>query len=163
MLKANAVTTDSLIIKDYKRGYEIVHEIIENNCLKDSLVNKPFCSLLFENLWTITVKKENSFVLYYGYRIGKEEVIRKEISNKETILNRLFSLEQTKIEQPIFKPKDFYTPVYWYFVLSDTLHNKRFEWNAYSQSEDKYAKTSLDTITNYYAYLSNITSNKNEK
>ena len=157
ILEVNAATVDTLLAKDYKRGYEVVHELIESKSLKDSLINRSFCSLFFNNLWTITVEKEESYVLYYGYRVGRKEVVRKEISNTDTVLNRLFSLEQDKIEHSIYKPSCYYTPIYWYFVLSDALHNKKFEWNAYSQSDDKYTKVWLDAFTDFYAYLMNIT------
>ena len=127
LIKVNASTIDSLLVKEYERGYEVVCEIIESKCLKDSLSNRSFCSLFFENLWSIVVKNEKSYVLYYGYQIGQEEVIRKEISNHNVVLERLFSLDQNKIEKNIYKPTDFYTPFYWYFVLTDSSHNRKFE------------------------------------
>ena len=99
LIKVNASTIDSLLVKEYERGYEVVCEIIESKCLKDSLSNRSFCSLFFENLWSIVVKNEKSYVLYYGYQIGQEEVIRKEISNHNVVLERLFSLDQNKIEK----------------------------------------------------------------
>ena len=162
-LRVNAVSVDSLLFKEYKRGYEVVYEIIESNCLKDSLTKRSFCSLFLGNLWAITVKNEYSYVLYYGYRIGNEEVTRKVISNREVVLNRLFSLDQKKIEAPIYKPTDFYTPFYWYFVLSDSLHNTKFEWNANSKSDDEYAKIFFDVFTDYYVYLMNITYDEKRK
>lgn len=151
--KVNAESVDSLLLKEYKRGHEFVYEIIENKCLKDSLSNRPFCSLILGNLWTITVKKCNSYVLYYGYQIGKEEVTRKEISNSDVVLNRLFLLDQQKIVTPIYKQTEFYTPFYWYFVLSDSLHNTKLEWNAYSNSDDEYSKVCIDVISDYYVSL----------
>ena len=152
-LNVNALIVDSLLIKQYKRGYEVVHEIIESNSLKDSLANRLFCSLFFDNLWSITVKKDDSYVLYYGHRISKGKVFRKEISNSETVLNRLFSLEQDKVKQPIYQPANFYTPIYWYFLLLDSLHNKKYEWNAYSESNDKYAMVYLNAIRDYFVFL----------
>ncbi len=83
IFEVNAATVDSLLVEDYKRGYEGVYEIIESKSLKDSLINKSFCSLFFNNLWTIIVEKEKSYVLYYGYRVDKEEVVRKEIPNTD--------------------------------------------------------------------------------
>ena len=161
LLKVNASTIDSLLVKQYERGYEVISEIIESKCLKDSLSNRPFCSLFFENLWSITVKNEKSYVLYYGYQIGREKVIRKvirkEISNHNVVLDRLFSLDQNNIEKNIYTPTGFYTPFYWYLVLSDSLHNRKFEWNAYSRSEDEYAGFCIDVISEYVVYLMNIT------
>ena len=157
LIKVNASTIDSLLVKQYERGYEVVCEIIESKCLKDSLSNRSFCSLFFENLWSIVVKNEKSYVLYYGYQIGQEEVIRKEISNHNVVLERLFSLDQNKIEKNIYKPTDFYTPFYWYFVLTDSSHNRKFEWNAYSNSEDEYAVFCVDVISGYVVSLMNTT------
>ena len=97
-IEVNAESVDTLLLKEYKRGYEYVYELIESGCLKDSLTNRSFCSLFFENLWTITVKNEKSYVLYYGYQIGKEEVTRKEISNRDLVFNRLFTLDINKNE-----------------------------------------------------------------
>ena len=149
-------TVDSLLVKAYERGYEVVYEIVESNSLKDSLINRPFCSLFFENLWAITVKKEKSYVLYYGYSIGEKEVVRKEFSNPDVVLNLLFSLDQNKIEKDIYKPTGFYTPFYWYFLLSDFEHNKKFEWNSDSKSDDEYAKFFLNVFADYDGFLMNI-------
>ncbi len=159
IFKANASTIDSLLVKEYNRGYEVVREIIENNCLKDSLIDRPFCSLFFENLWTIAVKTEKSYVVYYGYRIGSDKMAHMEISSDDNILIRLFSLEQNRIERPVYKLTDFYSPFYWYFVSVDSSHNKQFEWNAYSKSDDKYAKVSLSIIADFYVYLMYIMHN----
>lgn len=153
LLSLKAEDIDSLLLKQYQRGHEYVYEIIESNCLKDSLNNRPFCSLFFENLWSIIVKNNNYYVLYYGYRLGKEKVTRKEISNSDVVLNRLFLLDQQKIVTPIYKQTEFYTPFYWYFVLSDSLHNTRLEWNAYSNSDDEYSKVCKDVISDYYVSL----------
>ena len=114
LIKVNASTIDSLLVKEYERGYEVVCEIIEIKCLKDSLSNRSFCSLFFENLWY-------------------------------------------KIEKNIYKPTDFYTPFYWYFVLTDSSHNRKFEWNAYSNSEDEYAVFCVDVISGYVVSLMNTT------
>ena len=156
LIKVNASTIDSLLVKEYERGYEVVCEIIESKCLKDSLSNRPFCSLFFENLWSITVKNEKSYVLYYGYRIGKEEVTRKEFSNCDEVFNRLFTLDINKNEEPIHKSIDIYTPIYWYFVLVDSLQNKRFEWNSNSKSDDDYSYYFSCVFADYYACLMNI-------
>ena len=155
-IEVNAESVDTLLLKEYKRGYEYVYELIESGCLKDSLTNRSFCSLFFENLWTITVKNEKSYVLYYGYQIGKEEVTRKEISNRDLVFNRLFTLDINKNEGPIYKPTDFYTPIYWYFVLVDSLQNKRFEWNSNSKSDDDYSYYFSCVFADYYACLMNI-------
>ncbi|MBR5687438.1 MAG: hypothetical protein IKX36_05725 [Prevotella sp.] len=157
LLSLRAEDVDSLLLKEYQRGHEYVYEIIESNCLKDSLSNRPFCSLFFENLWSIIVKNNNSYVLYYGYQIGKEEVTRKEISNRDVVLNRLFSLDQKKIALPIYKRTDFYAPSYWYFVSSNFLHNTKFEWNVYSNSDDEYSKVCKDVISDYLVYLMIVT------
>ena len=69
----------------------------------------------------------------------------------------LFSLDQNNIEKNIYTPTGFYTPFYWYLVLSDSLHNRKFEWNAYSRSEDEYAGFCIDVISEYVVYLMNIT------
>ena len=155
-IEVNAESVDTLLLKEYKRGYEYVYELIESGCLKDSLTNRSFCSLFFENLWTITVKNEKSYVLYYGYRIGKEEVTRKEFSNCDEVFNRLFTLDINKNEEPIHKSIDIYTPIYWYFVLVDSLQNKRFEWNSNSKSDDDYSYYFLGVFADYYACLMNI-------
>lgn len=155
--KVTASSVDSLLVQNYKKGDETVSRIIDSNNIKDSLTNKSFCSLLFENLWTITIQTDNSFVLYYGYRIGDNEVTRKEISSDNKILLRLFSFEQDKIEHPVYKRENYYTPMYWYFVLLDSLHNKKFEWNAYSKSNDKYADECFDVLMDYFVFIMNLT------
>lgn len=137
LIKINASAVDSTLIKQYQRGYDIVYEIIERENLKDSIANSPFCFLFYENLWSVTVKKEKSYALYYGFRIGNEKVTHKEIPIDNTIMNNLFSLEQYKIEKCV-RRKDSYTPIYWYLLLTDSMHNKKFEWNAYSICDDKY-------------------------
>ena len=152
-LNVYAVSTDSLLIKEYKAGSNCVNRIIEEENLSDSLSNRDFCSIFFENIWAITVKKENSFVLYYGYRTEGGKTIRKEIPADNPILAQLFLLDSNNIKKPVNKKRDYYTPNYWYFVLEDSLHNKKYEWSEYTTSNDKYAKNSLDAIWDYYVYL----------
>ena len=152
-LNVYAVSTDSLLIKSYESWSNCVNEIIEKENLSDSLSNRDFCSIAFGNIWAITVKKENSFVLYYGYRTEGGKTIRKEIPADNPILAQLFLLDSNNIKKPVNKKKDYYVPSYWYFVLKDSLHNKKYEWSEYTTSDDKYAKNSLDAINDYIGYL----------
>ena len=152
-LNVYAVSTDSLLIKEYEAGCNYVNRIIEKENLSDSLSNRDFCSIFFENIWAITVKKENSFVLYYGFRKEGVKAIRKEIPADNPILAQLFLLDSNNIKKPVNKKRDYYTPNYWYFVLEDSLHIKKYEWSEYTTSEDKYAKGSLNAIHEYINYL----------
>ena len=115
LFKINASTVDSTLIKEYQRGYDTVYEIIEHENLKDCIASHPFCCLFYENLWSITVKKEKSYILYYGYRIGNAKVKHKEIPIDNTVMTDLFSLEQNKFKKSI-KRRDSYTPIYWYLL-----------------------------------------------
>lgn len=99
LFKINASTVDSTLIKEYQRGYDTVYEIIEHENLKDCIASHPFCCLFYENLWSITVKKEKSYILYYGYRIGNAKVKHKEIPIDNTVMTDLFSLEQNKFKK----------------------------------------------------------------
>lgn len=148
-----AVSTDSLLIKEYEAGCNYVNRIIEKENLSDSLSNRDFCSIFFENIWAITVKKDNSFVMYYGFRTEGGKTIRKEIPADAPVLGRLFMLDQNNIKEPVNQKRDYYTPTYWYFVLEDSKHIKKYEWSEYTTSDDKYAKNSLDEINDYINYL----------
>ena len=152
-LNVYAVSTDSLLIKEYKAGSNYVNRIIEEENLSDSLSNRDFFSIFFGNIWAITVKKENSFVLYYGYRTEGGKTIRKEIPADNPIIAQLFLIDSNNIKKPVNKKRDYYTPNYWYFVLEDSLHNKKYEWSEYTTSDDKYANNSLDAINDYIGYL----------
>ena len=150
---AEAMPIDSLLIEAYQRNNESVYEIIEHENLEDSLKGTPFCCIYYQNIWSIVVRKEHSFVLYYGFRVTKEETIRKELSADDPIFVKLFSLDRNNIKGQVYKRKDLYNPLYWYFVLTDDQHNNIYEWSEPSLSEDKYAKSCLDIIGNYIGYL----------
>lgn len=160
-LNVYAVSTDSLLIKEYEAGCNYVNRIIEKENLSDSLSNRDFCSIFFENIWAITVKKDNSFVLYYGFRTEGGKTIRKEIPADNSLLARLFLLDSKNIKESVNKKRDYYTPIYWYFVLEDSKHIKKYEWSEYTTSDDEYAKNSLDAINDYIGYLF-TTSNEDE-
>ena len=55
------------------------------------------------------------------------------------------------------KRRDSYTPIYWYLLLTDSMHNKKFEWNAYSICDGKYYKFFQQVYGEYYVFLNNIT------
>lgn len=156
LMKINASTIDSTLVKQYQRGHDVVNEIIEQEGLKDSVANNPFCGLFFENLWAITVKKEKSYTLYYGNQLGGRQMVQKEIAVSDTIMTNLFSLDQDKIETCIYKPTNFYTPVYWYLLLTDSMHNIKFEWDAYSMCKDKYHSYIQHVNDDFFVYLFNI-------
>ena len=156
-----AVSTDSLLIKEYEAGCNYVNRIIEKENLSDSLSNRDFCSIFFENIWAITVKKDNSFVLYYGFRTEGGKTIRKEMPADNSLLARLFLLDSKNIKESVNKKRDYYTPTYWYFALTNSQHIKKYEWSEYTTSDDEYAKNSLDEINDYIGYLF-TTSNEDE-
>lgn len=80
----------------------------------------------------------------------------KEIPIDTTVMTDLFSLEQNKFKKSI-KRRDSYTPIYWYLLLTDSMHNKKFEWNAYSICDGKYYKFFQQVYGEYYVFLNNIT------
>lgn len=160
-LNVYAVSRDSLLIKSYESWSNCVNEIIEKENLCDSLSNRDFCSIAFGNIWAITVKKEDAFVMYYGFRLERTKTVRKEIPADNSLLARLFLLDSKNIIESVNKKRDYYTPKYWYFVLEDSKHIKKYEWSEYTTSDDKYAKNSLDAINDYIGYLF-TTSNEDE-
>lgn len=152
-LNVYAVSTDSLLINEYEAGCNYVNRIIEKENLSDSLSNRDFCSIAFGNIWAITVKKDNSFVLYYGFRTEGGKTIRKEMPADNSLLARLFLLDSKNIKESVNKKRDYYTPTYWYFALTNSQHIKKYEWSEYTTSDDKYAKGSLNAIHEYINYL----------
>ena len=78
-----------------------------------------------------------------------------------SLLARLFLLDSKNIKESVNKKRDYYTPKYWYFVLEDSKHIKKYEWSEYTTSDDEYAKNSLDAINDYIGYLF-TTSNEDE-
>ena len=66
-----------------------------------------------------------------------------------SLLARLFLLDSKNIKESVNKKRDYYTPKYWYFVLEDSKHIKKYEWSEYTTSDDEYAKNSLDEINDY--------------
>ena len=156
-LNVYAVSRDSLLIKSYESWSNCVNEIIEKENLCDSLSNRDFCSIAFGNIWAITVKKEDAFVMYYGFRLERTKTVRKEIPADDPVLGRLFMLDQNNIKEPVNQKRDYYTPTYWYFALTDSQHIKKYEWSEHTTSEDKYAKSSLNAIHEYINYLFSTT------
>ena len=152
-LRVRALTSDILLIEQYERGYEYVQELIEENALKDSLENKPYFSIFFENLWAITVKNDNNFVLYYGYRLGDEKINRVEFPKEEMMLVQLFDLDSGKLNMPIRSNMSYNRSFYWFFTLVDGNHIPIIEWNCYTDSEDEYAKEVIDVYNQYHAFL----------
>ncbi len=91
--------------------------------------------------------------MYYGFRLEKTKTIRKEIPADDPVLGRLFMLDQNNIKEPVNLRRDYYTPKYWYFALTNSQHIKKYEWSEHTTSEDKYAKSSLNAIHEYINYL----------
>ena len=154
--KINASIIDTVSIEgepDY--NYEYVLGIIEKEHLKDSLTNNSWCSLCFQNLYTISVKQDDSYVLYYGFIIDGGEMKRKVIPVDDAAFSRVFMFDSNSIKETISINHEYaHNP--WFFILIDSLNNKKFEWEHNYICHDKYADTVLSFIGDYYARLINI-------
>ncbi len=150
--KANASTIDSVLCVDYKAAYECVQRIIGNANLNDSLANKSYCAIMLGNLWSITVKEADNYVLYYGFRLSEDGPVRKTIPQDDNLFAKLFELDQSKITQPINK-KDGYDPFFRYCVMVDSLHQKKIEWTRDSKPGDEYSEIVESVMDYYYCYV----------
>lgn len=150
LFSVNASTVD----KDNQKGYEYkrVLDIIARENLIDSIANRPFCCLYYENGWGITVKKEDAYILYYGFILEPEETTRKEISLNDTTLTSIFLFDQTKIKADIYR-SDIYNPAFWTFIVTDSLHHIMYKWNVNSICDDKYAQSCKQIIDEYNGFL----------